>query len=87
MKISALRALNEKVVVTIKMPKYLGENKNGEKQYDSSNLIDTQISLPKDWKDKLKNSEDVPFQFINNVQTIDDIECFVVWLNQTTEGK
>lgn len=85
-KIPALRNLNNKEVVTIKMPKYLGD-KNGEKQYDMSTLVETQISLPTGWKDMLARGEDVPFDFINNVQEIDGINCFVAWLDQVTEGK
>lgn len=87
MKIPVLRALNNQVVITIKMPKYLGEGKDGGKKYDMKNLIDTQIALPKDWKAMLARGEDVPFQFINNVQIIEDVQCFVAWLNQVTEGK
>lgn len=87
MKIPVLRALNNKEVVTIKMPKYLGEGKDGKKKYDMNDLIDTQIALPKNWKAMLANGEDVEVQFINNVQTIDDVTCFITWLDQVTEGK
>lgn len=87
MKIPVLKSLKDKEVVTIKMPKYLGEGKDGKKKYDMNDLIDTQIALPKDWRTMLANGEDVEVQFINNVQTIDNITCFITWIDQVTQGK
>ena len=86
MKIPVLKSLNNKEVVTIKMPKYLGD-KDGKKQYAMDILVDTQIALPTGWKDMLAKGENVEVQFINNVQTIDDITCFVAWIDQATQGK
>ena len=88
MKIPVLKSLKDKEVVTIKMPKYLGEGKDGKKKYDMNDLIDTQIALPTGWKAMLaKGDVDVEIQFINNVQTIDNIQCFVAWIDQVTQGK